>query len=62
MDALITKRLIDLDDDLLAKALRALGAAGISETGRTALGRPPWTRCGNRSAVVIIAQLAPWTC
>lgn len=37
MEAAMTKRLIDLDDELLADAQRALGTVGISETVRTSL-------------------------
>ena len=33
------KRLIDLDDDLLAAAQRELGTTGVSDTVRTALQR-----------------------
>ncbi|MCO7221500.1 DUF2191 domain-containing protein [Klenkia sp. PcliD-1-E] len=33
----MTKRLIDIDDDLLAQARRELGTTGISDTVRTAL-------------------------
>ena len=35
--AVVTKRLIDLDDDLLTDARLALGTSGVSETVRTAL-------------------------
>jgi Arc/MetJ family transcription regulator len=34
---LVTKRLIDLDDDLLEAAQRALSTAGVSDTVRVAL-------------------------
>lgn len=34
---MVTKRLIDLDDALLADAQRELGTAGVSDTVRTAL-------------------------
>jgi len=33
----VTKRLIDLDDELLAQAQRALNTSGISDTVRAAL-------------------------
>jgi Arc/MetJ family transcription regulator len=33
----MTKRLIDLDDDLLARAQRELNTTGVSETVRAAL-------------------------
>jgi Arc/MetJ family transcription regulator len=33
----VTKRLIDLDDDLLARAQRELNTSGISDTVRAAL-------------------------
>jgi Arc/MetJ family transcription regulator len=33
----VTKRLIDLDDELLARAQRELGTTGVSETVRAAL-------------------------
>lgn len=33
----MTKRLIDLDDDLLDSAARELGTSGVSDTVRTAL-------------------------
>ncbi|MBV9821149.1 MAG: type II toxin-antitoxin system VapB family antitoxin [Actinobacteria bacterium] len=33
----MTKRLIDLDDDLLAEAQRQLGTTGVTDTVRTAL-------------------------
>jgi Arc/MetJ family transcription regulator len=33
----VTKRLIDLDDELLARAQRELGTTGVSDTVRTAL-------------------------
>jgi Arc/MetJ family transcription regulator len=33
----VTKRLIDLDDELLARAQRELHTSGISDTVRTAL-------------------------
>lgn len=33
----MTKRLIDLDDDLLARAQRELGTTGVSDTVRLAL-------------------------
>jgi Arc/MetJ family transcription regulator len=33
----MTKRLIDLDDDLLEAAQRELGTSGVSDTVRTAL-------------------------
>lgn len=33
----MTKRLIDLDDDLLAEAQRHLGTTGVTDTVRTAL-------------------------
>ena len=33
----MTKRLIDLDDDLLAKAQRELNTTGVSDTVRAAL-------------------------
>ena len=41
----VTKRLIDLDDELLAAAQRELGTAGISDTVRAAL-----TQAAARSA------------
>lgn len=34
---MVTKRLIDLDDDLLAAAQRELNTTGVSDTVRTAL-------------------------
>lgn len=34
---MVTKRLIDLDDDLLADAQRELGTTGVSDTVRAAL-------------------------
>jgi Arc/MetJ family transcription regulator len=33
----VTKRLIDLDDDLLARAQHALNTSGVSDTVRAAL-------------------------
>jgi len=33
----VTKRLIDLDDELLARAQRELGTTGVSDTVRAAL-------------------------
>lgn len=33
----VTKRLIDIDDDLLDSAARELGTSGVSDTVRTAL-------------------------
>ncbi|HEX8306334.1 MAG TPA: type II toxin-antitoxin system VapB family antitoxin [Jatrophihabitans sp.] len=33
----MTKRLIDLDDELLAEAQRQLGTTGVTDTVRTAL-------------------------
>jgi Arc/MetJ family transcription regulator len=33
----MTKRLIDLDDELLARAQRELGTSGVSDTVRAAL-------------------------
>ncbi len=33
----MTKRLIDIDDDLLDSAARELGTSGVSDTVRTAL-------------------------
>jgi Arc/MetJ family transcription regulator len=33
----MTKRLIDLDDELLAEAQRQLGTSGVTDTVRTAL-------------------------
>jgi len=33
----VTKRLIDIDDDLLDGAARELGTSGVSDTVRTAL-------------------------
>lgn len=35
----MTKRLIDLDDELLARAQRELNTSGVSDTVRAALGQ-----------------------
>jgi Arc/MetJ family transcription regulator len=37
MELSVTKRLIELDDELLAEAQRQLGTSGVSDTVRTAL-------------------------
>jgi len=37
MEAAMTKRLIDLDDELLAQTQRELGTTGVSDTVRLAL-------------------------